>query len=138
MEGERGLAHPVPARLTAVEGRKFGLTVGIAFFVLSALVAWRGHSTLATAFAVAGGLLVLGGVLIPERLGPVQRGWMAFALAISKVTTPIFMALVYYVVLTPTGILRRMFGRNPLKSPSKGTLWFPRTNADRSDLTRQF
>ena len=132
------MARAVPARLTAAEGRKFGLTVGVAFLVLSVLLAWRGHSAIAIAFAVVGALLSVAGVILPRRLGPVQRGWMAFALAISKVTTPIFLGLVYYVVLTPTGILRRTLGRNPLVPPSKGTLWFPRSNADRSDLTRQF
>jgi hypothetical protein len=138
MEGDHGLAHSVPARLTAAEGRKFGLTVGIAFLALAAIVAWRGHAIVATTLGLFGGMLSLAGLLIPRHLGPVERGWMAFALAISKVTTPVFMAVVYFLVLTPTGILRRILGRDPLVPPLKGTLWFTRSAENRSDLTRQF
>ena len=39
---------------------------------------------------------------------------MALAHAISKVTTPIVMGVMYFVVLTPVGVLRRGFGGNPL------------------------
>ena len=132
------MADPVPARLTAAEGRKFGLTVGIAFLALATLVAWRGHAIVATTLGLLGAVLSVSGLLIPKRLGPVQRGWMALALAISKVTTPIVMGVVYFLVLTPTGILRRTLGRDPLVPPAKGTVWFTRSNDDRSDLTRQF
>jgi hypothetical protein len=132
------LAHAVPARLTAADGRKFGLTVGTAFLALAALVAWRGHVTVATALGMLGAVLFLAGLLIPQRLGLAQRGWMALALAISKLTTPILMGVVYYLVLTPTGILRRTLGGKPLAPPAAGTLWFTRSHENRSDLTRQF
>ena len=40
---------------------------------------------------------------------------MGLAHAISKVTTPIFMGVVYFVVITPIGFIRRRaFGSNPL------------------------
>ena len=132
------MAHSVPARLTAAEGRKFGLTVGIAFLALAALILWRGHAIVATTIGIIGAALSLGGLLMPRHLGPVQRGWMAFAMAISKVTTPIVMGVVYFLVLTPTGILRRTLGRDPLVPPFKGTLWYGRSAENRSDLTRQF
>jgi hypothetical protein len=102
------------------------------------LFLWRGHPTVATALAVLGAALCLAALVIPERLGPTQRAWMSLALAISKVTTPVFMAVVYFFVLTPTGILRRTLGRNPLTPPTHGTRWISRTADDRSDLMRQF
>jgi hypothetical protein len=138
VEGVWELAHRVPARLTAAEGRRFGLTVGLAFLAFAALVAWRGHPNVATTLGGLGALLVVAGLVVPQRLGPVQRGWMAFALAISKVTTPIVMGVVYFLVVTPTGILRRTFGRNPLRPRADGSVWFTRSAEDRGDLTRQF
>ena len=132
------MANRVSARLTPTEGRRFGLTVGLAFLALAALVAWRGHPKVATTLGVLGALLVVAGLVVPERLGPIQRGWMAFALAISKVTTPIIMAVVYFLVVTPTGILRRAFGRNPLRPRADGSVWVTRSAEDRGDLTRQF
>ena len=55
-------------------------------------------------------VLVLAGLVVPRLLGKVYAGWMGFALVLSKVTTPIFMGVIYFVVLTPTGFLMRMFG----------------------------
>ena len=57
---------------------------------------------------------LIAGLAIPTMLTPVERGWMALAHAISKVTTPIVMGIIYLVVLTPVGLLRRNLGSNPL------------------------
>lgn len=100
--------------MTAAEGRKFGLTVGGAFLVFAAISWWRGHTVADLVLGTVGTLLVLAGVLLPTRLGPVERAWMAMALAISKVTTPIVMGVLYGLVLSPAGFLRRSLGGNPL------------------------
>jgi hypothetical protein len=67
-------------------------------------------------------------------------GWMKIGLAISVVTTPVFMAGVYFLVLTPTGLLMRLFGRNPLKPAREaGSYWVTRPEGQRrSSLDRQF
>jgi hypothetical protein len=135
------LATGIPARLTPREGRKFGLTVGAAFLVLAAISRWRGHDIAPWVMGGLGGLLVAAGLLLPGRLTPVHRGWMRLGLALSKVTTPIFMGLVYFAVLTPTGLLIRLFGRNPLRAREVArSFWVVRSaekNAPES-LTRQF
>ncbi len=139
MEGDAGLATGIPARLSPAEGRKFGLTVGIAFLVLGGIVWWRDHLLLARIFAVLGGALVLAGLVMPTHLGPVQRAWMGLAHAISKVTTPIFMGIVFYLVMTPMGRLMRLFGRRPLEHGLKdGGFWQPVESGGKSDLERQF
>ena len=96
----------VPARLTPAEGRKFGLMVGAAFLLLAALLWRRTHFTAAGVTGALGGALVLGGLAVPAHLGPVYRAWMALATAISKVTTPIFMGVIFFLVLTPAGLPR--------------------------------
>ena len=124
---------------TVRDGRRFGVQVGIAFAVLGALLLWRERTVLASIGGVLSTLLVLGGLLVPGRLGPVFRGWMAIALAISKVTTPIFMAVVYFLVLTPTGLLMRVVGRNPLRrSEGDDTDWITRERGEHGDMRRQF
>ena len=129
----------IRARLTAREGRKFGLTVGIAFLVLTALVTWRDHMTVATVTGSIGTLLILGGLLIPSHLGPVQAAWMGLAHLISKVTTPIFMGIVYFLVLAPVGMVMRLFGRNPMRhKPVEASLWKTRDSGRGHDLRRQF
>jgi hypothetical protein len=135
------LENRVPARLTPKEGRKFAFTVGIAFLVLAGITFWRDHLWMTRVFASLSGVLLLAGILIPGLLGPVYRAWMGLALLISKVTTPIFMGVTYFLVLTPTGWIMRLLGKNPMvRKDSNGSFWISRADEGRrrSDLKRQF
>lgn len=139
MEGERGLAQQVPARLTPKERLRFGLGVGSVFLLLAALSRWRGHAVAPVLLGTIGALLVLAGIIIPARLDPVYRAWMGLARAISRVTTPIIMGLLYFIVLTPIGLARRLFGGNPLKAKANdGSYWVRHTSSSGHSMTRQY
>lgn len=140
MEGNERLAHGIPVRLTAAEGRRFGLVVGSAFLALAALLYWRDARAVASGATALGITLVLGGLLIPARLGPVYRAWMRFGLALSRITTPIFLGIVYYLVFAPIGVVMRALGRNPLARPRGPSTWIARggTNDRRGDMRHQF
>ena len=102
---------------------------------------FRSHSLEARVFAGLGGVLGAAALVVPARLGLVHRFWMALAAAISRVTTPVFLGLVYFVVLTPTGLVRRLAGRNRLARPSLSkSFWVARGVAARrrTDMERQF
>jgi hypothetical protein len=130
----------IPARLTPAEGRRFGLTVGIAFLVLASLLyLWRHKETAGAAFGVLGALLLIATLVAPTRLGPLQRAWMGLARVISKVTTPVFMGIVFFFVITPIGLLMRLFGRRPLVHRERDrSFWASPASGGRSDLERQF
>ncbi len=125
---------------TADDGRRFGTQVGLAFLVLGAILLWRGHSTPA---AAAGGVsvgLVLAALVRPAALGPVYRKWMALALVISRVTNPIFLGIVYYCVLTPTGLVMRAIGHKPIvhEPDADDSYWIHREHTRTRDMRRQF
>jgi hypothetical protein len=131
----------VPARLRRREGRRFGLTVGIAFAVLAGIFSWRGHLVPLWIAGTAALFLILSALLVPGRLGPVRRAWMGLATAISKVTTPIVMAAIYFLVLTPAGLLLRLLKGSPLeRHHSDQSTWVTRDpdTRQRVDLHRQF
>ena len=73
------------------------------------------------AFALVGASLALAGLAVPTRLGGIERAWMAVEHAISKVSTPIFMGVVYFLMLTPTGLAMRLLGRNRLVNARGGS-----------------
>jgi hypothetical protein len=132
------LAQGSPARLSPPEGRRFAFTLMAAFAVVAALL-WRRE--LRTPALVAGGIALafaLAGLVLPGKLGPVHRAWMGLAHAISKVTTPIFMGVVYFLVITPIGIVRRAVGGNPLRAHRGESGWVDRQGEPRGDLSRQF
>jgi hypothetical protein len=115
--------------------------VGAAFLVLAGISRWRGHDTAPLFLAAVGAALVAAGAVIPATLGPVHRGWMRVGLALSKVTTPLFMGLVYFVVLTPTALMMRILGKNPLRPRSAGGgFWVSRERAPAREesMKRQF
>ncbi len=124
-------------------GRKFALTLSAAFAVIALVVLWRGGEN---AGLVIGGIsagLLLAGIAVPARMGPVEHAWMSFAKAISRVTTPLFMGIVYFVVLTPAGWIRRTFGNNPIVHTGDGLSYWarrPRRDAEtaRRRMERQF
>ena len=135
------MADGIPARLKVAEARKFGLAVGAVFLGLGALLWWRGRVSSPPVFGAIGIALIVLGALIPAALVPVRRVWMGIAEGISKVTTPIFMGVVYFGILTPIGLGRRLFGHNPLKRPSEGdSLWIIRDGRERKpeDMEHQF
>ena len=126
------------AEFTPQEGKKFGVTVGLAFVALAGLLWWRDKHTASMVFAGIGGLLVLAGLIMPAYLGPIYRGWMKFALALSKITTPIIMGIIYFGLFLVTGVLRRRFGGNQMVRAEKdGSFWIVRDQT-RANLERQF
>lgn len=141
MDRDRRMAARIPTRLTVAEGRRFGLTVGGAFLLLGAVTWYRGHWTITVALGCIGVALVLAGLLVPTRMGPVERAWMRMAHAISRVTVPVTMALIYFVVITPVGLLRKAIGGDPLHHVEhEGTFWKSRLARARgaTGMERQF
>ena len=91
---------------------------------------WRGKPRTAAVLLTLGGVLVIAAVTVPTMLGPVERAWMALARLISKVTTPIFMSVVYFLVITPIGFARRMSGgAMTAKRDHNVSNWAPHTPA---------
>lgn len=134
------MAERIPTRLSPSEGRKFALTVGGAFLVLGGVAWWRGHVTVSVIFWSIGGALVTAGLLLPAHMSPVHRAWMGFALALSKVTTPVFMSVVFFLAIAPIGILMRLLGRNPLRHESKNDSFWITYDPDgpRGTMKNQF
>ena len=126
--------HPPSKR----ELRDFGLLVGGAFLAIAAFALWRDRLAVVTGtLGALGALLMAAGALIPSGLAVPYRVWMQFAVLLSKVTTPIFMAVVYFVVLTPIGLVMRAFGKDSLRTRTRGSRWVIRSGAA-SSLERQF
>lgn len=134
----------MPAAWTPSERelRKFGLTVGTAFAVLGSISWWRGHELPPRVLWTVGALLFVPGLLFPGVLGPVQRGWMAFATVLGHVNTRIILTVLYYLVMTPVGLVMRLF-RDPLDRSlhdGRSSQWIKRerTPVDPARYERQF
>jgi Kef-type K+ transport system membrane component KefB len=56
----------------------------------------------------------------PLSLQLVYRAWMRLGLLLSKVTTPIIMGLVFYVVITPFALILKVASKDPMRRKFDG------------------
>jgi hypothetical protein len=123
------------------EHRKFGFVVGGAFVLLGVALAVAGSRRAGPAIAAVGGLLVLLGATAPAALAPVHRAWMAVARVLGRVNTTVFLTLVFFLVLTPLGLLLRLGGRDELDRRRRGvSTWvpYPARNRDPRHFEKMF
>lgn len=116
------------------ENRKFGLVVGTVFLILAGvLFSWRHRIVAPIVFGFLGGTLFVLGLAAPRLLETPHRTWMGMAHAIGRVTTALFLFLVYFLVLTPLGFFLRRFGRDELHRRRKDepSLWLPYSERNR-------
>ena len=133
------MAAPDPARLTPSAGRRFAWSVGGALLIIAGVAWWRGSVWSPRALGALGAVLLAAGAVAPSRLGGVYRMWMAVGNALSNVTTPIVLSVVYFCVVTPTGLLIRLSGRGVLRHRLRnGSYWSPVPSGGRSRLENQF
>lgn len=93
--------------------RKFGLIALIFFGCLSALGLWKEKSLPFYLFGLLSAL-GLGFIIIPNTLRPVYIGWLKTAHFLGRVVTTLILALAYYLVITPSALIKRIFGGTPL------------------------
>jgi multisubunit Na+/H+ antiporter MnhG subunit len=95
------------------ELRDFGITLGAVFGLFGALLFWRDRSSYITFVSLCAAFLVCG-VLFPTILKPLQKTWMAFSLLLGWFMTRIILVLLFYLVITPLGVIRRLLGKDSL------------------------
>ena len=65
-------------------------------------------------FLALGALLILLGLIWPRALVWPNRAWMLLAEGLSFVTTRIILGLIFFLVVTPIGVVKRLSGWDPL------------------------
>ena len=71
---------------------------------------------------------------------PLNRIWMKFGYLLGAIIAPIVMALIFFGVVTPTGILMKIVGKDLLnlkKKKNKKTYWIKKERL-KSSMRNQF
>jgi hypothetical protein len=114
MESAVTITHAIP-ELDRKGLRHFGLlTGGIVAVLFGLFFPWLlEHSWPAwpwVLFAVLGGTALVA----PLALKPVYRLWMRLGLLLNRITTPLILGIVFYLVISPIGLLRRLKRHDPM------------------------
>lgn len=103
--------------------RSFGLSVGGVCLLLASWLWWRGSETTWMTFASIGAVLAISGAVAPSLLRVPNRIWWRVAQVLGFINSRIILGLFFALVLTPVGIVMRVFGRNPLQAMRGPTNW---------------
>ncbi len=108
--------------------RGFGVVFAVVFTVIGLFPLLDGAPPRAWSLAVAG--IVLTAALVKaDLLAPLNRIWFRFGLLLHGIVSPIILAVIYYAVVTPTGLVLRAMGKDPLRlrrDPNAGSYWIHR------------
>jgi hypothetical protein len=122
--------------------RKTALVVAT---VLGAIAAWqlyRGRPTAAIVLGAIAIALSICGLMIPPAAKAFHRAWMRFAGVLGYVNSRILLSVVYYLMITPTGLLVRAAGHDPLdrRRDQRASYWVRRskTRQSREEFERAF
>ncbi len=122
--------------------RKFGIMVGGVFAVLGLLFLWR-HKAHYPYFLWPGAALVLVGAIFPRVLKWIYIAWMSVAFVLGFMMAHVILAFLFYLVITPIGLLARLAGKDFLSlklDRAAKSYWIPRSTKPKSaaDYERQF
>ena len=121
--------------------RSFGLLVGGIFAVIGVWPLLI-HSEDPRIWALAlAGCLVVPALAFPRSLVWVHKGWMAIGHVLGWINTRIILGVVFYVVVTPIGAVRRLLGKDPMgkKLDSNAQSYrVPRRPRPGSHMNRQY
>jgi hypothetical protein len=121
--------------------RRFGFTVGSVILFLGCVLWWR-HRGAGWPLISIGTVLVLAAALTPLRLKWIHGPWMILSLALGWVVTRILLTMVFFFVVTPIGLLQRLFGKRAIEvafKADRASYWQARTASPMSeDYEKQF
>ena len=108
--------------------------MGGVFLLLSLWWLYRGKFSGVSPITLALGVaLILLGLVIPKALVWPNRAWMALAEVLSFVMTRIILAFVFFAIVTPIGVVKRLFGWDPLhrRAGASDSYWRPYSDRQR-------
>jgi hypothetical protein len=114
--------------------REFGLVVGAVFTLLGAWWIYRGKfSGIAYVVLLSGLALMMFGLVLPRALVYPNKAWMKLAEGLSFVMTRLILGIVFFLIVTPIGLVKRLFGWDPLnrRSSRSPSYWQPYSDRQR-------
>jgi hypothetical protein len=120
--------------------RSFGFLVG-GMFALLGLYPLLFDKGVRLGLIIPAGALLLLGLLLPQSLRPIYRGWMKLGHILGWINTRIVLSVVFYGLVFPMGFVMRLAGKDPMRrryDPAADTYRLPSTQRPGCHMLRQF
>ena len=93
--------------------KSFGL---VFFFIFMLIGLWplKNGGDLKMYFVLISVIFLILGLINSKLLTPLNKLWFKFGILIGSIMAPIVMGIVFFLVVTPTGLIMKMFGKKML------------------------
>ena len=118
--------------------RNFGIVFAIVFLIISLWPLLSQNEIRSWSLIVSIIFLTLG-LVNSKLLLPLNKIWFKFGILLGNFIAPIVMGIIYFFVVTPTGLIMKMLGKDllNLKKSNKDSYWIKKDNSN-SSFKNQF
>ena len=118
--------------------RNFGIVFSIVFLIIAIWPILNQNEIRIWSMMISFIFLILG-LINSKFLSPLNKAWFKFGLILGSVIAPIVMGIVYFLVVTPTGLIMKALGKDilGLKKNKNNTYWLEKDNSN-NNLKNQF
>ena len=118
--------------------RNFGIVFSIFFLVVALWPLLNSNEIRYWSLIISLIFLILG-LINSKILTPLNKLWTKFGYFLGSIISPIVMGIVYFAVVTPTGLIMKLLGKDLLllKKNNNQTYWIKKENI-KSSMKNQF
>ena len=115
---------------------------GIVFFIVFLLIAFyplTNQENIRIWSIIVSFIFLFLGLLNSKLLSPLNKLWFKFGIFLGKIISPIIMGIIFFLVVTPTGLLMRIFKKDliNLKFNNESSYWIKK-DGTKSKMKNQF
>ena len=122
--------------------RRFGFFFSTVFFILACFLLVSNFILYAILSLSVSILILIISLFFQDLLLPFNKLWMKFGLLLGKIVSPIIIGIIFFILITPTALIVRLFGRDELnlKKSKLKTFWIKKNESDSkiTTFTKQF
>jgi hypothetical protein len=118
--------------------RSFGIVFFIVFLLIS-IYPLLNNESINLWFLIISIIFLILGLLNSAILSPLNKLWFKLGILLGKIVSPLVMGLIFFCVVTPIGLLMKLFNKDPLnlKFNNKKSYWIEKTEL-KSKMKNQF
>ena len=119
--------------------KSFGIVFFVFFLILS-LYPLLNKEKLNLLFLIFSITFLILGILNSKIFTPLNKVWFKFGIILGKIISPIIMGIIFFLVVTPIGLIMKTLGKDLLKlkyNKKDSTYWIEK-NGPKSKMNNQF
>mgnify|MGYP001469566933 CR=1 FL=1 len=118
--------------------KSFGIVFFVVFLLISLYPLLNNESLRIWSLVISIIFLILG-VLNSKILSPLNKIWFKFGIFLGKIISPLVMGVIFFLVVTPIGLIMRLLGKDVLnlKFSDHKSYWIEKTGP-KSKMKNQF